>query len=303
MLHQIVSILDVALGQSKQFANNEFYYFCPFCHHYKPKFAVNVDKRMWQCWKCGTRGGNLVVLLRRIGAPKDQIHQLRTLLQEYEPKQKSTDTPSLVLPFEYKPFHIPLKTLEYRHALHYVLQRGVTPFDILRYQIGFCDEGEFRGRIIVPSFDADGALNFFAGRAYYEPSSAPHKLPGVSKNVVGFEFHVNWDYPIVLIEGAFDAIAVKRNAIPLFGKTPSKKLQEKIIREGVSDVYLALDNDALKESLVMAERFMNQGINVYLVEMQGKDPSELGFMQTQHLIKNARKITFQILVALKLSLV
>ena len=55
------------------------------------------------------------------------------------------------------------------------------------------------------------------------------KNPQVSKDIVGFELHINWNYPVCLVEGAFDAIAIKRNAIPLFGKTIPDQLKHRII--------------------------------------------------------------------------
>ena len=57
---------------------------------------------------------------------------------------------------------------------------------------------------------------------------------------------INWNVPIVLCEGAFDAISIKRNAIPLFGKNISKKLMQKLVTSEVKKVYLALDKDAIK---------------------------------------------------------
>ena len=50
--------------------------------------------------------------------------------------------------------------------------------------------------------------------------------PKVSKDIIGFNLFINWNEPIVIVEGAFDAIAVKRNAIPLFGKVILDKLFE-----------------------------------------------------------------------------
>jgi CHC2-type zinc finger protein len=304
VLGRIVSILDSELGLSKQFGNSEFYYFCPFCHHHKAKLAVNIDKRMWQCWKCGTRGGSLVILLRRMKARRESIHELKTLLDEYEPKVAAhVPTTILSLPVEYTPLYDPPKTLESRHALTYLLSRGITRGDVLCHHIGFCPSGEYGGYIIIPSYDGTGVLNYFTGRSYHANVSWAHKTPSISKNIIGFESHINWQYPIVLVEGSFDAMAVKRNAIPLFGKIPSRKLQEKIIAEGVTDVYLALDRDALKESLTMAERFMKQGIAVHLVEINDKDPSKIGFVQMQHLIRTAQTISLYDLVKLRLSLI
>ncbi len=35
---------------------------------------------------------------------------------------------------------------------------------------------------------------------------------------IPFEIFINWNSPIIRCEGMFDAISIKRNAIPLLGK-------------------------------------------------------------------------------------
>ena len=88
---------------------------------------------------------------------------------------------------------------------------------------------------------------------------------------------VNWNEPITIVEGAFDAIAVKRNAIPLFGKIILDNLKKKIIEHNVKDIYIALDTDAREKALDICQYFIDNGINVYLIELGDKDPSELGY--------------------------
>ena len=58
-----------------------------------------------------------------------------------------------------------------------------------------------------------------------------------TKDIIGFDLFINWDEPIILCEGVFDAMAFKRNAIPLFGKTVMNKLQKKIIEKKVKTIW------------------------------------------------------------------
>lgn len=303
MDYQVVNILDSVLGPGKTFAKGEHYYFCPFCQHYKPKLAVNAAKGFWQCWKCGERGRSLIGLLRKLHADKADIQELANLLQQEIPAPTEEEPETiLTLPKEYHPLWEPSSLLSYRLAINYLKRRNVSRDDILRFQIGYCATGPYGGRIIIPSFDTDGKLNYFISRAY-EESSLNYLNPPTSKNVVGFESQINWKYPIVLVEGFFDAMATKRNAIPLIGKTLSKKLRQKIIHEGVQDIYLALDDDALKDTIKIAEHFMKEGINVWVIELNGKDPSVIGTSTMSKLIKGARKLTFVDLMQLKMRLV
>jgi hypothetical protein len=142
-------------------------------------------------------------------------------------------------------------------------------------------------------------LNYFVGRSFYD-SSFKHKNPNVSKDVVGFEMFVNWDLPIIICEGVFDAMAIRMNSIPLFGKSPQSELQKRIISKGVRKVYLALDSDAFKNSLRFAEELMNNGIDVHIVEMGDSDPSELGFEKIYNEIGNTELLSLRKLMEYKL---
>jgi DNA primase len=301
--YEIVHILDTELGGSKKFGGGEHYYFCPFCNHYNPKLAVNINKGKWQCWTCNARGGSLMSLLRKMKVPREQIRKLSVLLETYLPKEDDpTDVVDVTLPSEFLPLWEPSSLIGYRRASAYAKGRGITFADVLRYRIGYCVEGRYANRLIVPSYDAQGSLNFFVARDFTGSAFVNYVNPPVSKDVVAFDYYTNWEYPIVLVEGMFDAMAVKRNAIPLLGKTLPRRLQKKIIETGTQDVYLALDNDALKDTIRIAETLTNEGVTVWLIELDGKDPSDLGGDAMSKLMKQARRVDFLTLMQLKLRL-
>jgi DNA primase len=183
--------------------------------------------------------------------------------------------------------------------MRYTLSRGLNAYDILRYRIGYCAEGIYKNRIIVPSYDASGRLNYFVARDFYETSEMKYKNPKISKDVVAFDMYVNWEYPIVLCEGVYDAMTIRRNAIPLLGKTIMPKLHEKIESSGIKSIYLALDHDAMRDAIKLATTFVQNGYQIYLLDLQEKDPNVIGFHGMQHLIKHAAPLTFSDIVRLK----
>jgi hypothetical protein len=105
-----------------------------------------------------------------------------------------------------------------------------------------------------------------------------------------------------LCEGAFDAIAIRNNAVPLFGKYPSKKLQEKMILNGTKRVNIILDNDALRDAIKNCENMIRLGIEVALIKLNGKDPSKIGFEKVHELIRESKPIEFEDLLAYRLGL-
>jgi DNA primase len=289
----VITLLESVMGKGKINSNDNVAFHCPFCHHNKKKMEVNIVTQYWHCWVCNAAGRKLAVLFRKLNVQREKIAKLINLLDdvEYKPTKTTTDTPVLQLPEGYRPLWV-LQEMspEFRNAVHYLKNRNIGIHDILKYRIGYCRKGPYKGKIIIPSYDANGSLNYFVARAYYAEDKFKHKNPPASKDIVGFELHINWNMPIVLVEGAFDAIAIKRNAIPLFGKTISNTLKKRIVEKGVKDIYICLDLDARKQALETAEYFMSNGLNVYFVDITGKDPSELGFENITNMLNKTHQM-------------
>ena len=293
------TLIDSVLGNGRSTNNNNIAYYCPFCHHYKKKLEVNTISQHWHCWVCNIAGRKIVTLFRKLNVERIKISKLISILDEveYKPKRTTTDTPVLQLPENFRPLWKLDKTSpEYRNAIYYLKGRGIGIHDILRYRIGYCRKGLYSGKIIIPSYDANGSLNYFVARAYYEEDKFKHKNPPTSKDIIGFELHINWNLPIILVEGAFDAITIKRNVIPLFGKTISDTLKKRIVEKGVKEIYICLDQDAKKQALEASAYFMNNGLNVYFIDLTSKDPNELGFEKTKEVLKHTPCMTQEYLM-------
>jgi len=114
---------------------------------------------------------------------------------------------------------------------------------------------------------------------------------------------INWDLPIILCEGPFDAIAIKRNTIPLLGKNIQSELMKKLITSRVDKIYIALDKDAQEQAFKYCQRFMDEGKEVYLVELKDKDPSEMGFIEFTNLIQETPPLTTFSLMEKKISMI
>ncbi len=302
---ELFRVLQNVLGTGKQLRNHEVAFHCPFCNHYKPKLQVNLESHNWHCWVCNSKGRKIVHLFKKLKVSNQILNQLFEIVDEYVPiKNKEDIKESVSLPKEMLYLWDKRNTPEYKHVMMYLLKRGITAKDVLKYGIGYCEDGVYGGRIIVPSYDNIGKLNYFIGRSFYKNSTMKYKNPKVSKDIVGFDLFINWNLPIVLCEGVFDAIAIKRNAIPLFGKIISKSLYKKTIEKRVKDIYIALDTDAIVDSLKMTEMFLNEGRNVYMITLpHGKDPASIGFKEFTNLVRNTKLITYGDLMKYKLSLI
>ena len=299
-MSDIVSLLIQVLGSSYKKAKKgaELVFYCPFCHHAKHKLQCNPASQKWHCWVCGKKGRRFYTLFKLLRAPKEILDEVRGYKQTkevYEDKEYL-----LQLPKEYTQITDESQSLFMKKALKYLSSRGFSNRDIIKYNLGICTSGPFEGRVIIPSYDDMGQLNFFTGRSF-TGDSFKYKNPSHTKDVVGFEMFINYDEPLILCEGPLDAMTIKRNAIPLFGKTISKSLITKIIKKHVKKVYIVLDDDAIKDSIKMIERLLTYGIQTYFVKLKGKDPNEIGFNNIWNIIHETNPLNLKELVTLKLS--
>ena len=302
-MNNLLSLLSVVIGNPGRNVRkeNEHIFFCPFCSHYKPKLQVNLVNQFWHCWVCDSKGRTLKQLFYKLNATPNQFIELTDIVGEsYYYTEKSDSVEVISLPKEY----IPLwkddgnKILR-KHALLYLKKRNISNKDIIKYEIGYCEDGLYRNRIIIPSYDNMNKLNYFIARNFYK-GGMKYKNPPVSKNVIMFENHINWNLPIVICEGAFDAITIKRNVIPILGKTLPEALLEKMVNGGTNKVIIILDTDARKDALKMTEKLARYSIDSCLVKLTDKDPSEEGFDNMINYINNAKNIDLFSTIKMKL---
>ena len=307
----LVSTVNSVLGKGKETSGNNYAYQCPFCQHHKPKLEVNLvpnskGENFWHCWVCNAKGKSLLGLFKKLKVPQDKILELRSILNYADKKdEEESDITKIELPKEYKSLlSIQRTDISAKHALAYLKKRGISKEDILKYNIGFCEEGRYKNMIVVPSYNKDGLINYFIARSFEKDPSRKYDSPKCNKNaIIGLEYFINWNIPVILCEGIFDAIAIKRNAIPLFGKIISKALMIKLIEPEIKTIYLALDKDALKEALNYSQNLLNMGKEVYLIELDGKDPSDLGFANMTKLLHSAKPLSFSDLLFKKIQLI
>jgi len=291
-----IKILKEILG-SYYNSGEESLFYCPSCKHHKKKLSVNLSLDMFKCWICDYRGKSLYHLVRRWGS-----FSQKTKWQEFENEHDMSEVPrslkdiimgkeqeeeqeeNINLPTEYAPLANRKRKPTSFAAINYLKQRGITQEDILRWKIGYCDTGEYEGRIIIPSFNTEGLVDFFVARTY-SGDWIKYKNPPTNKKLVFNELFVDWHEDITLVEGVFDAIKAG-NAIPLLGSTLTEKspVFQKIV-ENDSPVYMALDADAEKKTIKIIKNMLSYGIEVFKIDVSGFE--DVGCMTKEEF--NSRK--------------
>ena len=70
-MNEKLSILNNILGRYYR-SNGEYLFECPYCNHHKNKFSVNIEKNVYKCWICDSRGKNIFRVIRKFGDFKQQ---------------------------------------------------------------------------------------------------------------------------------------------------------------------------------------------------------------------------------------
>ena len=304
----LVNLVNSVLGTGKRTARGNQAYTCPFCHHHKPKLEVNLTencegKNPWHCWACNVRGITINSLFKQIKVPSEKFSELSSLVKSSKSINQTKTSFTIALPNEFiSVSNADLNDIMAKHALAYLKRRNVSKYDILKYNIGYCDKGLYKNMIIIPTYNKEGKLNYFTARSFEKDPYIKYRNPSISRDVIPNEHLINWNLPIILCEGLFDAVSIKRNVIPLLGKNIQSSLMKKIVTSVVDKIYIALDRDAIKQALKFCEKLMAEGKEVYLVDLQDKDPSEMGFENFTRLIQKTVPLTYYDLMEQKLSI-
>jgi hypothetical protein len=275
-------ILDEILGRPRR-VGKELLYESVCCHHHKPKLSVSLDKGFFKCWACGYAGKTLRRLVRRWGQIQ-HIHRWKDFDADIELGDldnlfgKETESSQQIdLPNEFRTLTGNNHPPSARPALNYLRKRDVKQEDILYWKIGYAISGEYKDRIILPSFDNEGYCNYFTSRTF-DPRVWPPYMNGPGdKDIIFNELLVDWEREVTLVEGVFDGIIAGENSIPLLGSTlrEDSKLFRKIVAND-TPVLLGLDADAHKKAMKLVKALLVYDVEVRLMDTSGyKDIGEM----------------------------
>jgi DNA primase len=292
------SILRNVLGYCHQ-AGNELLFACPKCNHHKNKLSVNIERDVFKCWVCEYAGRSVYRLVRRYGS-YEQRKEWAQFTQQidvstfaeimFQDDKLIEEEQALDLPKEFVSLankNLPKTSL---YPLNYLESRGIFKQDIIKWKIGYCDDGDFGSRIIVPSFGLAGKANFFIARSYGD-DWRKYKNPQASKDIIFNELYLDFDEDMILVEGVFDAIKAGDNAVPILGSTlrEHSKLFQKIV-ENDTPIYIALDPDVDQKTLKIIKLLLEYDIEVHKINILPYN--DVGEMSRQQFIKRKEEAIF-----------
>ena len=269
---------------------------CPNCDlgsQTKKKLSIRLDTDVCHCWVCGFKSRSLAPIIRKFYS--------RANLEEYhsrfkEKKILASDEPieevlSVTLPSGFKLLSTSLSALDpdFRSVLKYLKRRDITHRDLWYYRLGTCTSGRFRRRVIIPSFDFEGKLNYYVARSIDNSETRRYINARVPKvDIIFNELNIRWNQELTIVEGPFDLMKCNDNATCLLGSGLSieSRLFNKIIANQ-TPVLLGLDPDMKDKTQKIAKKLSEFNVPVRILNVGAKD--DVGEMSRNEFEKARKK--------------
>jgi hypothetical protein len=257
------------LGEPKN-KSGQLAYNCPRCEKElnnpkdKHNLEISFQKEVCHCWACGLASG-LSYLIEKYGY-KEFAYLFKNNSKKYNKEDVKEKT--LFLP-QY------LSTVyNQKGVFDYLKSRGLTSKIIKEREIKYCYDGPYKGNIIFPSYNKEGALTAFVTQNFYTKKYKKH----LSSNFICFyENFINKNSLIIMTEGIYDGL-VAPNALILLGTEISSKILDFLID---ADVLVILDADVNSELIDSKVKQLNSTCKSSQVLHLTEKQNDLNFFYTK----------------------
>ena len=281
---RIYNILKEILGESKQGGYDrgvtQYQFNCPSCAEEKGgsdekfNFEVSLSLGRVHCWACNFSGPISRVVKEYGGteALKDYYAAVKDIKESKyyniglfkDIAENAYLNDYIKLPDTFT--KIDLSKCRKKKLVEYLQKRRITQDIIDQHNIGYTtwdeEKWQMRDRIIIPSYDSAGDLNYWVGRDFSgnEKKMKYWNSKNDKNEIVFQESLIQWDANIVLVEGVFDALAYP-NAISLLGKTLTYgcKLHTTLKERANANIIVCLDGDTEIEETKRIYNILNTG--------------------------------------------
>lgn len=330
----VTDYLDAILGEGTYHSTSkgsQYSYKCPLCDDHKERLFVNTDRGKFFCHHCEV-GGTTVTLLSLIN--NITWKEALTVYREYAGKDVELPddienevysrlinvSDDIVIPKFVYPLPEEFILLEDargkagREALNYVYSRGISLDTCIKQYIGYCEEGKYADRIIMPDFE-NGELRYWQARTWkpepkieimkkfyrkvLNPSLNEEQIAqgvmAVDKSEVVSNIDLVRENGVaILCEGKFDSYTIGDSGACLHGKHMSDEQFIKLVRnkKDISTIIVMLDGDAFDKAIKTSKRLAGHFNDVWVARLpEDQDPNKLGKKGVAEAINGAMQYT------------
>lgn len=273
---------------------------CPICNPSdvtKKKLSIRTDNDANHCWVCGWKSRSVAPLIKKYGT-ESQLSRYRELfggpdgggelVTGEKPEQQRLELPKdfCLLPLANQ------NDPDVKATWRYLFGRGLTEKDAWYFKFGISNEPRWKRRVIMPSFNFKGELNYFTARAIDKDRRPKYDNPEVDKNPIIFnEINIDWTKRLALVEGPFDLVKCPDNTTALLGSDLDERheLFNRILLNN-TPVALALDGDMWdRKTPKIAKKLQEYDVDVQIVDVRPwGDPGSMSRAEFEIALKEAR---------------
>ena len=242
----------------------------------KLKLVIQIETQQYNCWVCGESG---------VGVKRLATKYFPFLTSEVASIFKGVTSSTVVDTQDVTEYHnleLPKGFVllsessncidpDIKASKKYAMSRGMSKEDLWYFKLCATPSGRFRNRVIMPSFDSEGVLNYYVARSVFKEAKMKYinsKVP--KKDIIFNEINVDWKKELTLVEGPFDLVKANDNATCLLGCSlkEDQKLFRRIV-ENSTPICLALDPDVSLKTYRIANLLNSYGITVRILDCTG----------------------------------
>lgn len=278
---------------------------CPIClpgDAAKKKLSIRTDTSANHCWVCGWKSRTIIPLLKKHGTT-EQLSRFKEMFGVVDLSSRlvtgeAEETQRVDLPKDFKLLTLASVTdPDVKAAWRYVLNRGLTEKDAWYFKLGVSSDPKWYRRVIMPSFDSTGNLNYFVARAVDKERKPKYDNPHVDHRQVIFnEINLDWTRRLTLVEGPFDMTKCPENTTALLGSDFSEQheLFNRILLNDTS-VALCLDGDMWDtKTPKIVKKLQEYDVDVLVVDVRPwGDPGNMTRPEFERALAEARPLTWE----------
>ena len=237
----------------------------------KLKLVIKLNNELYHCWVCGIKGRSVLPLFQKyapahVGRAKDVFSKTNLKAVQVDDTPQEVELPNGFLLLA-KNLHS--KDPDVRAIFRYLSSRGITEKELWRFKLGTSKSGKCRRRVVFPSLDIDGKINYWVARAIDEDRKPKYLNSKTANKLVVFsEADLNFKKQLTIVEGPFDLVRCNDNTTCILGSSLSKShaLFQECARN-LTPILLALDADMQQKTQKIASLLYSAGCDVKILPL------------------------------------